>query len=49
MNFTIFKIHNFFYKFKHKVTTCSVGNDTFKMYHNTDTDTFSQKYLDTDT
>ena len=27
----------------------SVGYDTFKLYHDTDTDTFSEKYHDTDT
>jgi len=27
----------------------SVGYDTFKLYHDIDTDTFSEKYHDTDT
>jgi len=31
------------------IRICSVGYDTFKVYHDTDTDTFSEKYHDADT
>ena len=30
------------------IVISSVGYDTFKLYHDTDTDTFSEKYHDTD-